>query len=104
MAIDAISHGHDAGAGVPATGTKASATAPAPSAISAVVASGSSVRLMLAFQPAWQAAANSTARKTNRSISAGPAALSFPRPQGEVGPSDAAPSCPGLPAPLRQLA
>jgi len=41
----------------------------APTAISTVVASGSSVRLMLAFQAAWQAAANSTARKTKRSIS-----------------------------------
>ena len=47
------------------TARTAAPPTPAPSAISTVVASGSSVRLMLAFQPAWQAAANSTARKTN---------------------------------------
>ena len=46
--------------------------AAAPIAISTVVASGSSVRLMLAFQPAWQAAANSTATKTKGSTSARP--------------------------------
>ena len=36
--------------------------------ISTVVASGSRSRLIAAFQPAWQAAANSTARKTNASM------------------------------------
>src|SRR5690606_22393638 len=37
-------------------------------AISAVVANGSRPNLMTAFQPAWQAAANSTAAKTKESI------------------------------------
>src|SRR5262245_34268079 len=68
MTIDAISHGQAAAAGRPDQAIAGSATSPAPSTISTVVTSGSSVPLMLAFQPAWQAAANSTARKTNGSI------------------------------------
>ena len=42
--------------------------APAPTEIATVVASGSSPRLIAAFQPAWQAAANSTAAKTKVSM------------------------------------
>src|SRR6185295_1619618 len=68
ITIDAISHGQAAAAGRPDQTIAGSATRPAPSAINTVVASGSSVLLMLAFQPAWQAAANSTARKTKGSI------------------------------------
>ena len=56
------------GAGSPTNGSTASPTIAAPIEISTVVASGSSPRLMAAFQPAWQAAANSTAVKTKESI------------------------------------
>jgi hypothetical protein len=52
MTTEAISQGHAGSAGQPANGIVGSATRPAPIAISTVVASGSSVRLMLAFQPA----------------------------------------------------
>jgi hypothetical protein len=52
MMIEAISQGHDAGAGRPDHAIHGSATRPAPTAINTVVASGSSVRLMLAFQAA----------------------------------------------------
>src|SRR5476651_2850326 len=38
--------------------------------MSTVVASGSRVRLIVAFQPAWQAAANSSATKTKLSMEA----------------------------------
>src|SRR6476619_4344841 len=77
MTIEAISQGQEASSGQPANGMIGSANTAAPMAISTVVASGSSVLLMLAFQPAWQAAANSTARKTKGSIKppfAGPGA------------------------------
>src|SRR5712691_7065509 len=55
------------------------ATSAAPIEISTVVASGSSPFLIAAFQPAWQAAANSTAAKTN----------------GSIGPLDHRPACAG---------
>src|SRR6185312_6507294 len=61
---DAISQGQAAEAGMPTSGTSARATKPAPSEIKVVVDSGSSPTLISAFQPAWQAAANKTARKT----------------------------------------
>src|SRR5215468_6027017 len=60
--------GQAAPAGHPATGSSRPETAAAPIEINTVVASGSSPRLMVAFQPAWQAAANRTAAKTTASI------------------------------------
>src|SRR5512139_1711744 len=69
MITEAVSHGHDAQAGTPTNGTNTSATTPEPSEISVVVDSGSSPTLISAFQPAWQRAANSTARKTKFSTS-----------------------------------
>src|SRR6478609_8953967 len=77
MTMEAISHGQPGSSGMPANGTIGSATRPAPIAINTVVASGSRVRLMLAFQPAWHAAANSTAMKTNGSIRARRASCSW---------------------------
>src|SRR6266705_3986983 len=68
--IEPKAHGQAAEAGSPNTGTSGSATRPAPSAISTVVVNGSRPNLMTAFQPAWQAAANSTAAKTKESIQA----------------------------------
>src|SRR2546423_8854155 len=68
MITEAITHGEAAGAGRPANGAGASATTAAPSEINSVVASGSSPRLIAGFQPAWQAAANSTAAKTIESM------------------------------------
>src|SRR5215510_3440596 len=68
MATEASTHGQAADAGRPTIGTAMSDTSAAPSEIATVVASGSSPRLMLAFQPAWQAAANSTAAKTRESM------------------------------------
>src|SRR6478735_5267286 len=65
---DAISQGQAAQAGTPTSGTSVRATKPAPSEIRVVVDSGSSPTLISAFQPAWQAAANKTARKTKFSI------------------------------------
>src|SRR2546426_9411155 len=70
MPTDAPTHGHAAGSGSPAKGISTSETSAAPIEISTVVASGSSAPLMAAFQPAWQAAANSTAAKTT--VSMGP--------------------------------
>src|SRR6516162_11044486 len=60
--------GHAAPAGKPTTGRNTAETIAAPIEISTVVASGSSPRLMAAFQPAWHAAANSTAAKTSGSM------------------------------------
>jgi hypothetical protein len=68
MAIDAINQGHAAQAGTPTSGMNTSATTPEPIEISVVVESGSNPTLIRAFQPAWQAAANKTARKTIFSI------------------------------------
>src|SRR5262245_8701571 len=68
MATEASTHGQAADAGRPTTGTATSDTSAAPSEIATVVASGSSPRLMLAFQPAWHAAANSTVAKTRESM------------------------------------
>src|SRR5882757_5120154 len=64
MRIEATIHGHAAKAGRPTNGKKTSATTPEPSEISVVVDSGSRPTLISAFQPAWQSAANRTARKT----------------------------------------
>src|SRR3972149_7856233 len=64
MTPEAISHAQAGQAGIPTKGRKTSATTPEPSEISVVVESGSSPTLISAFQPAWQSAANSTARKT----------------------------------------
>src|SRR6516225_8289412 len=68
MSTDAPHHGQAAAAGKPTTGRNTAETIAAPIEIKTVVASGSSPRLMVAFHPAWQAAANSTAAKTNGSI------------------------------------
>src|SRR5262249_62427709 len=68
MSTDATHHGHAARAGNPATGNKAHATIAAPMEINTVVASGSRPPLIVAFQPAWQAAASRTAAKTNGSM------------------------------------
>src|SRR5215831_16204222 len=70
MSTDAPHQGHAAAAGQPTIGRTAAETIAAPSEINTVVASGSSPRLMVAFQPAWQAAANSTAAKTKVSMAA----------------------------------
>src|SRR6516162_10073601 len=68
MSTDAPHHGQAAAAGKPTTGRNTAETIAAPTEIKTVVASGSSPRLMVAFHPAWHAAANSTAAKTNGSI------------------------------------
>src|SRR5262245_24986477 len=70
IAIEAISQGHAADAGMPPNGRNKNATRPAPTEINVVVDNGSRPTLISAFQPAWQAAANKTARKTAFSISA----------------------------------
>src|SRR5262249_7876564 len=68
MSTEAPHHGHAAAAGKPTTGRNTAETIAAPIEINTVVASGSSPRLMVAFHPAWHAAANSTAAKTNGAI------------------------------------
>src|SRR6266700_5104215 len=68
MSTDAPHHGQAAAAGKSTTGRNTAETIAAPIEINTVVASGSRPRLMVAFHPAWQAAANSTAAKTNGSI------------------------------------
>src|SRR4029450_1321509 len=68
ISTDAAHHGHAAPAGNPTTGNNAAATTAAPIEITTVVASGSSPPLMVAFHPAWQAAAISTTAKTKGSI------------------------------------
>src|SRR5512135_1600511 len=70
MTTDAISQGQAAQAGTPTNGRNIKATTPDPIEISVVVESGSSPTLISAFQPAWQAAANKTARKTKFSMPA----------------------------------
>src|SRR5438874_2253537 len=60
--------GHDAAAGSPTSGNASAATIIAPSDTTTIIASGSRPRLIAAFQPAWQAAANRTAMKTKGSI------------------------------------
>src|SRR5712691_5687764 len=67
MRTDAAHHGQAVAAGMPTIGRHSAETIAAPIEISAVVASGSSPRLIVALQPAWQAAANSTAAKTKGS-------------------------------------
>ena len=71
MSTEAMHQGQAAAAGTPTTGSSAAATTAAPIEISTVVASGSRPRLMVAFQPAWQAAANRTAAKTKDSMNRG---------------------------------
>src|SRR4051812_20865503 len=68
MVTDATTHGHAAAAGNPTNGNARSATSAAPSEIITVATSGSTPRLITAFQPAWHAAAKRTAAKTNVSI------------------------------------
>src|SRR5215469_8093240 len=65
---EAISQGHAGPTGTPTNGTSRSATKPEPIEINVVVDNGSRPTLISAFQPAWQAAANRTARKTKFSI------------------------------------
>src|SRR6266498_2345204 len=64
MSTDATHNGHAARAGNPTSGKNTASTIAAPIEIKTVVASGSSPPLIVAFQPAWQAAASSTAAKT----------------------------------------
>src|SRR6185437_1511527 len=64
MTTEEISQGQAAWAGAPTNGRKNSATKLEPIEIKVVVESGSSPTLINAFQPAWQSAANKTARKT----------------------------------------
>ena len=59
-----MSHGAEAAAGIPVVGRKIRLTSAEPTTISVVVESGSRPTLISAFHPAWQSAANSTARKT----------------------------------------
>src|SRR5258705_10641437 len=68
MSTEAATQGRAGAAGRPTNGSMGNATTPAPTAISTVVRSGSRPRLMVAFQPAWAAAANRTAAKTRESI------------------------------------
>src|SRR5262244_3811801 len=68
MSTEAPHLGQAAAAGKPTTGRNTAETIAAPIEINTVVASGSSPRLIVAFHPAWHAAANSTAAKTNGSI------------------------------------
>src|SRR5260370_40431263 len=68
MKTEPITQGHAGATGRPTNGRIASATTPAPIAMTDVVETVSIPPLMAAFQPAWQAAANSTAAKTNGSI------------------------------------
>src|SRR5262245_56270991 len=68
MSTEAPHHGQAAAAGKPTTGRNTAEKIAAPIEISTVVANGASPRLMVAFHPAWHAAANSTAAKTNGSI------------------------------------
>src|SRR5437016_1378651 len=99
-----MTHGQAAGCGNPAIGTNASETIAAPTEMSTVVASGSSPRLIAAFQPAWQAAANSTAAKTKGSINLRCAALRDGLRQGvdhNRAPPAAAPGRPRRTAPWR---
>src|ERR1039457_6820553 len=70
MTTEATSQGQAGDAGRPTNGRNAIATTPEPIEISVVVESGSSPTLISAFQPAWQSAANRTARKTKFSTSA----------------------------------
>src|SRR5437763_223177 len=68
---DAHEQHHRVSAGAtakPVTGRNTSETIAAPIEISTVVANGSSPPLMVAFHPAWHAAANKTATKTNESM------------------------------------
>src|SRR4030081_2305868 len=68
MSTEATTQGCAGAGGRPTNGSMGNATTPAPTAISTVVRSGSRPRLMVAFQPAWAAAANRTAAKTRESI------------------------------------
>ena len=67
MTTEAASHGQ-AAHGTPTNGESASATIPEPTEIRVVVESGSSPTFIRAFQPAWHAAANKTAKKTKVSM------------------------------------
>src|SRR6516165_1584702 len=68
MTTEVVTHGQAVLSGNPTNGRKGSATTPAPIAMREVVETVSTPPLMAAFQPAWQAAANRTAAKTNESI------------------------------------
>src|SRR2546430_10133656 len=68
MMTEAITHGQAGAGGSPANGNNTRATTPAPIAMSEVVETVSKPPLVAAFQPAWQAAANSTAAKTREPI------------------------------------
>src|SRR5260221_890541 len=72
ISTDAPHHGHAAPAGKPTSGKNAAATIAALIEINTVAASGSSPPLIVAFQPAWQAAANSTAANTSGSMARRP--------------------------------
>src|SRR5262249_43316011 len=63
-----MTQGRAGAAGNPVNVSIASATTPAPAAISTVPAIGSNPCLMVAFHPAWAAAAQRTAAKTRESI------------------------------------
>src|SRR5260370_16772739 len=69
---DGPPHGQAAPAGKPTSGKNAAATIAALIEITTVAASGSSPPLIVAFQPAWQAAANSTAANTSGSMARRP--------------------------------
>src|SRR5581483_2742407 len=105
MTVEATIQIQAAGAGMPTNGRLESATTPEPSEISVVVDSGSRPTLISAFQPAWQTAANRTARKTAFSKSRlgrggrpqpGPGALVLHR-----APDLGAERLGGVPAPVR---
>jgi hypothetical protein len=63
-AIEPVTQGHAAVGGTPTNGTNGTTTRAEHTAISAMAVNGSSLIFRKAFQPAWQAAPNSTAKKT----------------------------------------
>ena len=63
-----ITHGQAGSGGMPTKGTTGITTTAEQIAISAMALNGSSRILSIAFQPAWHAAPNKTAKKTCVSI------------------------------------
>src|SRR5215471_738600 len=84
IATEATIHGHAAAAGAPTSGTSGPAATAAPIEITTVAARGSSPFLTTAFQPAWQAAANSTAVNTKESMGYCAALAVSPEAKGEL--------------------
>src|SRR4026209_2177568 len=71
IATEARTQGQDATLGMPTEMARGRARAPEAAATRDVATIGSTLSLRSAFQPAWKAAAVSTARKTKRSMAEG---------------------------------